>query len=365
MRKSSLLKMATVGVLSLSIMAGCSNNGEETKKVAASSNLSVKELTKKAKAEGEVDSVGMPDSWANWKGTWQDINSKYSIKHTDTDMSSAEELAKFESEKNNATADIGDVGVAFGPLAKQKGLTLPYKTSYWKDIPDWAKDKDGNWIVGYTGSIAFITDKNNVKNPPKSWADLENGNYKVDIGDVLKASQAQFGVLAAAYAHGGDENNIQPGVDFFTKLAKQGRLQTTDPKITALEKGEIDVAIVWDFNALGYRDQIDSNRFDVVIPKEASVVSGYATIINKNAKHPNAAMLTREYILSDEGQANLARGYARPIRENVKLPEDAKAKLLPQDMYKNVRPVKDGKAWEQSTQQLLQLWPEKVLIHVK
>ena len=365
MRKSSIIKMAAVGVLSVSIFTGCSNKGEEPKNAQASKKLSIEDVTKKAKQEGEVNSVGMPDSWANWKGTWEDINSKYGIKHTDTDMSSAEELAKFESEKGNATADIGDVGAAFGPLAKEKGLTLPYKTSYWNDVPAWAKDKDGDWMIGYTGTIAFITDKNNVKNPPKSWKDLENGTYKVAIGDVLKASQAQFGVLAAAFANGGDEKNIKPGVDFFEKLAKQGRLQTNDVKLTALEKGEIDVAVVWDFNGLGYRDQVDKTRFDVVIPKEASVISGYASVINKYAKHPNAAKLAREYIFSDAGQANLARGYARPIRENVKLPEDAKAKLLPNDMYKNVKPVKDAKAWEQSMQQLLSLWQEKVLINVK
>ena len=29
-------------------------------------------------------------------------------------------------------------------------------------------------------------------------------------------------------------------------------------------------------------------------------MSGYATIINKYGKNPHAAMLTREYILSDE-----------------------------------------------------------------
>ncbi|MGE8205331.1 extracellular solute-binding protein [Heyndrickxia sp. NPDC080065] len=365
MKRKSLLKMATAGLLSVSLLAACSSNDGESKKTVSNKNLSIEEITKNAKAEGEVNSVGMPDSWANWVGTWNDLKTKYSIKHSDTDMSSAEELAKFESEKNNATADIGDVGIAFGPLAKEKGLTLPYKTSYWDEIPDWAKDDEGNWIVGYTGSIAFITDKHNVKNPPKSWADLKNGNYKVTIGDVLKANQAQFGVLAASLANGGDEKNIQPGVDFYANLAKQGRLRTTDPSLSALEKGEVDVAIVWDFNALGYRDQIDKNRFDVVIPQDASVTSGYATIINKNAKHPNAAMLAREYILSDEGQANLARGYARPIRENVNLPEDAKAKLLPSDMYKNAHPVSDMKAWEETTQKLLQLWQEQVLINVK
>lgn len=335
------------------------NDSAEGSKIDTS-NLSLDQIEKKAKEEGEVNSVGMPDSWANWGQTWKDITEKYDIKHTDTDMSSAEELAKFET----GNVDVGDVGVAFGPLAEEKELTLPYKPTHWDEIPDWAKDDNGDWVVGYTGTMAFIIDKNNVKNPPSSWSDLLKGDYKVDVGDVMKANQAQFAVLAAAIANGGDEKNIEPGIEFFQKIAKQKRLQTTDPSLTSLEKGETDVAIVWDFNALNYRDQIDKDRFEVVIPSDSSVVSGYANIINKKAKDPHAAMLTREYILSDEGQANLARGYARPIREEVELPEDAKAKLLPDSMYKNVRPVEDAVAWEKTTKSLPQKWQEEVLVHV-
>lgn len=360
MKKNALLKVLTVGVTSAFLMAGCSGNDSAEGSKIDTSNLSLDQIEKKAKEEGEVNSVGMPDSWANWGQTWKDITEKYDIKHTDTDMSSAEELAKFET----GNVDVGDVGVAFGPLAEEKELTLPYKPTHWDEIPDWAKDDNGDWVVGYTGTMAFIIDKNNVKNPPSSWSDLLKGDYKVDVGDVMKANQAQFAVLAAAIANGGDEKNIEPGIEFFQKIAKQKRLQTTDPSLTSLEKGETDVAIVWDFNALNYRDQIDKDRFEVVIPSDSSVVSGYANIINKKAKDPHAAMLTREYILSDEGQANLARGYARPIREEVELPEDAKAKLLPDSMYKNVRPVEDAVAWEKTTKSLPQKWQEEVLVHV-
>jgi putative spermidine/putrescine transport system substrate-binding protein len=286
------------------------------------------------------------------------------LEHADTDMSSAEELAKFEAEKEDATADIGDVGIAFGPIAEDSDLTLAYKTSYWDEIPDWAKDDDGDWIVGYTGTISFLTDTNNVENAPTSWDDIKNGDYNVSIGDALTANQAQFAILAAAMAYGGDETNLQPGIDFFAELAKQGRLQG-DPSVANLEKGEIDVAIMFDFNSLGYRNQIDEARFDVVIPEEGSVTSGYATVINKYATNPHAAMLTREYILSDAGQENLAKGYARPIRENVELSTEVEGLLLPAEMYENAQPVKDQKAWEETTKQIPQMYQEQVLIHVK
>jgi putative spermidine/putrescine transport system substrate-binding protein len=329
-------------------------------------NEDLKALEQAARAEGEVNSVGMPDSWANWKDTWADLNRLYGLKHMDTDMSSAQEIAKFEAEKDNATADIGDVGAAFGPIAVQKGVTQPYKPSTWEQIPAWAKDADGHWMLAYTGSIAFIVNKQLVKEPPKSWADLKEGKYKVAIGDVSAAAQAVNGVLAAAIANGGDEKNIQPGLDFFAEIAKQGRLSLSNPTIQTLEKGEVEVGVVWDFNGLSYRDQIDPSRFEVLIPSDGSVISGYTTIINKYAKHPNAAKLAREYILSDAGQINLAKGNARPIRaEHLTLPPEVQAKLLPNEQYAKVQPIKDAAAWEATSKALPQLWQENVIIEMQ
>lgn len=331
---------------------------------AADSDLAA--LEQAARNEGQINSVGMPDSWANWKETWNDISSKYGLKHSDTDMSSAQELAKFAAEKENASADIGDVGAAFGPVAVAKDLSVPYKTRHWDQIPDWAKDKEGHWMLAYTGTIAFLIDKQQVKAIPRSWADLKKGKYVVTIGDVGVAAQAANGVLAANYALGGDEKNLKPALTFFADLAKQGRLGVTDPVIANIEKGEIQMAVVWDFNGLNYRDQIDKTRYEVVIPSDGSVISGYTTIINKYAKHPNAAKLTREYILSDEGQINLAKGYARPIRaEHLSLPVEVQARLLPASEYKNARPVKDQAAWDKSSKMLPRLWQENVIMHMQ
>ncbi|MCC4264551.1 extracellular solute-binding protein [Oceanimonas baumannii] len=321
------------------------------------------ELEAKARAEGQVNSVGMPDSWANWKDTWRDLGNQYGLKHQDTDMSSAQEIAKFAAEKEDATADIGDVGAAFAPIAVQQGVTQPYKPSTWSEIPDWAKDADGHWMLGYTGTIAFIVNNELVSKVPTSWEGLRDGDYQVTVGDVGVAAQANSAILAASFALGGDESNLAPALDLFADLARQGRLSPVDTNIANLEKGEIEMAVLWDFNALNYRDQIDRDRFTVVIPSDGSLISGYATIINKYAKHPNAAKLAREYILSDAGQINLARGYARPIRTNVILPEDVQAQLLPNEMYANARPITDFATWEQSTKRLPRQWQSEVLVH--
>src|SRR5690349_24795202 len=96
-----------------------------------------------ARKEGSVVSLGMPDDWANWGDIWKALTAKYGATHTDTDMSSAEAVAKLEAEKSNPSADIAEIGLEFVPVAIAKGLSQPYKPTDWDKIPDWAKDKDG------------------------------------------------------------------------------------------------------------------------------------------------------------------------------------------------------------------------------
>ena len=318
------------------------------------------DLIERARKEGAVNSVGMPDDWANWATTWKDVTAKYGLKHVDTDMSSAEELAKFAAERANASADIGDVGFDFCRVAVERGLAAAYKPSTFAQIPDWARDPDGQWMLAYTGTISFVVAKD-VPNPPKSWADLLNGTYKVAAGDVGKASQSNAAVLACAIAMGGDESRVDPAMDLFAKLAKQKRLLTIAALPANMARGEIQVGLMWDFNALNYRDKVGGDRFSVVIPSDGSVTSGYSTIINKFAKNPNAAMLVREYIFSDAGQLNLADGYARPIRvDHLTLPDAARAKLLPAAQYAKARPINPA-PWAEGARRVPALWQEKVL----
>ena len=61
------------------------------------------EIIEKAKEDGKIESVGMPDTWANWVETWEEIEELYGIAHQDTDMSSAEEIALFKTEGEDAT----------------------------------------------------------------------------------------------------------------------------------------------------------------------------------------------------------------------------------------------------------------------
>lgn len=345
------------------VLGGCSG----TKKAEAVdyNSLSVDQIAEGAKKEGRVDSVAMPDTWADWKDTWDGLKSEYSVDHEDLDMSSSEEIAMFKEEGKDGTKDIGDVGQQWGPVAEKEAVTLKYKTSYWDEIPDWAKDEDGDWMVCYLGTMSLMTNTNQVSKAPTSWQDILDGDYKVTIGDVSAASQAQHAVLASAYAMGGSIDDIQPGIDFWKKLAEKGRIDTGETSTARVESGEIAVGCFWDFNALGYRDSaVEANpnmAFDICIPSDGSVQSGYASIINANAPHPYAACLAREYILSDAGQINLAKGYATPIRSSVEIPAEIAAKRIDSAQYSSAVAVSDFDKWSDVCQTIISTWEEEIV----
>ncbi len=323
-------------------------------------------LERGARAEGKITSVGMPDDWANWKDSWAEMGKRYGLVHVDTDMSSAEEIAKMLAEGKNGSVDIGDVGFEFGAIAHSRGVTAAYKPSTWAQIPAWAKDTDGHWALAYTGTIAFAVNTKRLPTVPRSWKDLLASSARVDIGEVGRAAQANAGVLAAAVALGGDETRLDPALAAFAQLARQGRLVSVNPSPALMERGEADVFVMWDFNALAYRDKLPNKAdYTVLIPTDGTVTSGYTTIINTHAPHPQAARLAREYIFSDAGQLNLARGYARPVRfDHLVIPAEVKSRLLESAQYKAARPIRNAE-WTEATKTLGSRWQSAVLAGAK
>lgn len=319
-------------------------------------------LERAARTEGRIASIGMPDDWANWRGVWTALEKRYGLQHTDSDMSSAEQLAKMAAEGKNASADIGDVGFEFGPIAASRSLSAPYKPTTWDQIPGWAKDVEGHWALAYTGTIAMAVNTRRVSIPINGWASLLGSKARVCIGEVGRAAQANAAVLACAVGMGGDEARLDAALEAFARLRREGRLISVNPSPALMERGEADVFLLWDFNALSYRRKVpNAADYQVLIPAEGSVTSGYTTIINRHAPRPNAARLAREFIFSDEGQLLLARGHARPIRiENLTLPADLKDSLLPNAQYRNARPIRH-EAWQISTKTLGQRWQRQVL----
>ncbi|HET8847127.1 MAG TPA: extracellular solute-binding protein, partial [Ktedonobacteraceae bacterium] len=276
----------------------------------------------------------------------------------------------FKNSKQHAHGDIGDVGFVWGPQVIQQGLVTPYKHANWNDVPADLKDPDGNWCVEYWGAQAFIINTDIVKNPPTSFAQLLSGNYKNMVGidgDPRQANDALIAVYSAALARSGSTTDIQPGIDYFAELKQKGNFTSARSNIANITKGEVAIAVMWDYLGLGFRDQLAGKpNLQVVIPSDGSIAGPYVAIINKTAPDPFAARLWMEYIFSDEGQLFYLKGYAHPVRYQAlqnagKIPADLATKLPAAEQYANVKFVTDINALTNATNTLNQKWQSQVL----
>lgn len=334
--------------------------------------IDMQTLITHAKQEGKLEAIGIPPEWADYKDILAGYTSKYvTIDYkAEAEFSSAQELEVFKNSIHHPHGDIGDVGFKFGPKAMQQGLVTPYKHAHWDDIPAELKDPNGNWCTEYWGAQAFVINTDVVKNPPTSFADLLNNDYKNMVGidgDPRQANDAFIAVYSAALAKSGNLNDIQPGIDFFAQLKKKGNFTPARSSVANMTKGEVAIGIMWDYLGLGFRDQLAGKpNLKVVIPSDGSIAGPYVSIVNKTAPHPFAARLWMEYLFSDEGQLFFLTGYAHPARYQKlvaanKVPANLAAKLPSADQYTNVKFVTDLSKLDTASSVVTQNWQSQVL----
>lgn len=291
------------------------------------------------KAEGQLNLIATPDDWANYGQMMKDFNAKTGIGITSaqpdadsqTEIDAAKQLAG-----TGRQPDIFDLGTVVA-LA-HTDMYAPYQVATWKDIPDANKEATGLWTNNYTGfaTIGYDASLGDIQKV----ADLADPKYKGKValnGDPLKASAGFNGVVLAALANGGSADNIQPGIDFFKKLAESGNLIPVDPNPGTIAGGTTPIVIDWTYNNGAQIAPLAKAgvTWKVVVPSDAPPVAAfYNSAINKDAAHPAAARCWMEYIFSDAGQNTWLKGFAIPVRVAAMttagtLDKDAQAALNP------------------------------------
>lgn len=311
--------------------------------------IDMQTLMTNAKKEGQLQAIGIPPEWADYADILAGYTSNYGIPvsyKVEAEYSSAQELVVFKNSIQHPHGDIGDVGFKFGPTAIQEGLITPYIHSKWADINASLKDPNGYWCTEYYGAMAFVINTDLVKNPPTSFQQLLSGSYKNMVGidgDPRQANDAFLAVYSASLANGGSLDNVQPGIDYFASLKKNGSFTAARSSVANISKGEVAIAVMWDYLGLGFRDQLAGKpNIQVLIPSDGSLAGPYVSIVNKTAPDPYAARLWIEYIFSDEGQLFYLKGYAHPARYQAlvaanKVPAALAAKLPPASQYANIQ----------------------------
>ncbi|QHC28509.1 ABC transporter substrate-binding protein [Streptomyces sp. HF10] len=320
--------LAVVAALALSACGAAPDNASTTTKDGKSAATATSAadfggmdaLVEAAKKEGSLHIIAVPRDWANYGAIIDAFQKKYGIKIQDEspDGSSQDEINAVTSRKGQDRApDVLDLGSSFALSAAQQGLLAPYKVSSFGDIPAGQKDPQARWYNDYGGYISIGCDAGRVKECPTTFKDLLKPQYKGQValnGNPTKSGSAFGGVYAAALANGGSFDSIQPGLDFFAKLKKNGNYTPVESTPATVEKGETPISIDWDYLNAGYADEFRSKGLDwkVVVPSDGQYAQYYSQAVTKDAPHPAAARLWQEFLYSTEGQNLWLKGYARP-----------------------------------------------------
>jgi putative spermidine/putrescine transport system substrate-binding protein len=296
-----------------------------------------------AKAEGTVTTIALPHDWCNYGESISTFKERtgLEVNELDPNAGSGDEIEAIKANKDNpgpSAPDVIDVGLSFGPSAKEEGLLQAHKVATWDTIPESAKDPEGFWWGDYYGVLAFEVNTAVVPNVPQDWADLLKPEYSGQIalaGDPRTSNQAIQAVYAAGLANGGSLDNAQPGLDFFKQLNDAGNLRPIIATAATVAAGETPITIRWTYNALSNRDTTAASggpEIAVVVPASGRFAGVYVQGISAFAPHPNAAKLWQEFLYSDEGQNIWLKGYCHPIRyENLvtdnKVPQEQLEKL--------------------------------------
>ena len=71
--------------------------------------------------------------------------------------------------------------------------------------------------------------------------------------------------------------------------------------------------------------------------------------------------MTVEYMLSDEGQIDRAKGYARPVRSDVEIPAEIQEKMIPDEEYSATIPMTDVTVVSTACAEIANRWEEEII----
>lgn len=216
----------------------------------------------------------------------------------------SEDIAQKVSAEVRAGNVVGDVveGTGVGELAVQAGLLIPYTTPMMAAYPALYSDPDHMWTptrLSYY-SIAYNTRLVPENKVPKSYQDLLDPQWKGKMSwRIGSASGTPLFLTNLRLAWGEDKARA-----YFGKLKDQkivnfgaGSARTLVDRVVA---GEYAIAL----NIFAHHPLISKAKGAPVDSKLLDPVASTAATMGvvKGGKHPHAALLLIDFILSKEGQ---------------------------------------------------------------
>jgi sulfate transport system substrate-binding protein len=188
--------------------------------------------------------------------------------------------------------------------------------------PDWQTKFPEN-SAPYTSTIVFLVRKGNPKGI-KDWPDLIKPGVEVVTPNPKTSGGARWNFIGAyGYAlntSGGDKAKAN---DFVKALYGNVKVLDTGARgstVTFVQRGQGDVLIAWENEALLTVNKLSPGQFEIVYPSQTVLaeppVSVVDTVVDKHGTR-DVATAYLQYLYSPEGQDVVGRNYYRPRSKDV------------------------------------------------
>lgn len=304
------------------------------------------DLVKAALAEGALSIYSTTDA-AEVAGLLNDFRAAYpGIKLEYADQNSTELYNRFISEAaaNSGTADfLWSSAMDLQVKLVQDGYAQEYRSTERASIPDWAVWKD--MAYGTTAEpIVFVYNTRLVLDAdvPRTHAALQK--LLVDKKAAFTGKVTSYDPERSGVGFLFVTQDAQVGNDALWSLAKamggaSAKFYTSSgAMMERIASGEHTIG----YNMIGSyaleRRKKDPN-LGVVLPTDHTLVMSRVAFIPKGARHPNAAKLFLDFVLSKPGQTSLIGRSMGPVRTDM---ADAAAAILGPAGGASLVPIKVG-----------------------
>jgi sulfate transport system substrate-binding protein len=183
--------------------------------------------------------------------------------------------------------------------------------------PNWEQRLPDN-SSPYTSTIVFLVRKGNPK-AIKDWPDLIKPGMEVVTPNPKTSGGARWNFLGAyGYALKAGNNDQAKAKDFVKALYSHVKVLDTGARgstITFVQRGQGDVLIAWENEALLTVNKLNPGEFEIVYPSRTILAEPPVALVDLNVdKHGtrDVAAAYLQYLYSPEGQEVIARNYYRP-----------------------------------------------------
>lgn len=220
-------------------------------------------------------------------------------------------MARIEAEASNPAVDVlisasWDTATDF----TKRGWLVPYASPNAAKVPDFLKTDTA--VAQGVSALGIAWNPKSGTPRPADWSDLTQAAFKdlVTVPDPAQ-SGASFELVAALQAKSGDWSLFQ-NLKGNGAVVAGANAQALNP---VLQGAKAAVFGAVDYISLG--QQAKGESIEVIFPASGTVIAPRPAMILTWSKHQDEAKQFIDYMLSDEGQAAVAKTYLIPARSDI------------------------------------------------